>query len=734
MKDISKLSLLEIADRFGWSNGLSYTVDSTLVPNEKREEVQQLLEEYENLFDHIDPSLVASADEKHSFDMNEAKVIMKKLEKYIDKKRYLYQACVNHIIYVKKVESGEIPFREVDAETFELTKKIIDDEKEFLKNADLLMESDIKFLPNSDRVQIITSDDVLRNPENKKGLCSRAKRRFEEIDSAVPMSMLLFFLDPNSFIHVCRYPELGEKLKERAYQKFRAKYPETEDPHINTNEKVTYLRKKGAEVIEANADYFNIEKLVVFALHDWKKIITDTKTEEMKPANMDKELIQHWIESARVLFFYIPRNKQVYINQVTGENIDLEKMIPEMEAHLHRFVNGKYLDQEKIDALKAKMLSGEVSYKGISPEDYKDAMRFTHDELIMILSHNLQAADFFLENGFITEEELGRLKSSQNIVTLYLKKDDSPEDFERFQTNLRIYKGLTLEGKTDEEKNGLGIDLLDIEMQLQEEEKVEDLYNFGLITCDNYVELIGNAALKELIEQGKIKPSDLQRLIGNNAFPLDEFKKVLIESQISTEEKIILIYNAFPNNEDREKRDELLKFLYKQVTSNKQQTGTGSGEARPIPDKIKEKKMVYDPCARWRLLSKLDPEYAVKYYSDGHVVFWEPNNGEYIIEKLFDPVSKSGEPRYAHGAATYILSAKAFNANKESIIVDGRIDRHFLSENRSEDGICRYIHKGWADSICRHYDIDNPSKYTKEQIREIREAAEEVENSKVERI
>ena len=259
MKDINKLGILEIADRFGWSNGISYAVDSRIVPQGKRGEVERLMQDYADIFDGVGSSLVASMDPEHIRRLNEAKSILLELEPYIDKKKYLYQAYINQVIFVKKVESGEIPFRSVDSATFETTKKMLKDEKEYLENADLILDQDIRFPAGSDKAQIVTSDEVLGRPEVKKGLCSKAKRRFEDLNETVPMDTLLFFLGAHSLIHTCRYPELGDVLRERTYKRYCEKYPpEKEDVKIDTTEKVSYLRKKGVEIITANIEYFNV--------------------------------------------------------------------------------------------------------------------------------------------------------------------------------------------------------------------------------------------------------------------------------------------------------------------------------------------------------------------------------------------------------------------------------------------------------------------------------------------
>jgi hypothetical protein len=158
----------------------------------------------------------------------------------------------------------------------------------------------------------------------------------------------------------------------------------------------------------------------------------------------------------------------------------------------------------------------------------------------------------------------------------------------------------------------------------------------------------------------------------------------------------------------------------------------GNNDVNPEPPPKPRIKEVYDPCAKWAFLAALDPDYSKKYYPrDGHVIMFLPNRGTYIIEKLYDRTQRKGMPRYAYGSATYVMTEEEFEASKSDLIQDGKIDRTVLSQLHRDKAVKKFVHKGWAQSICKYFGLDVPDRYTEEQKREIRKLAEEVENSKI---
>ncbi len=51
-----------------------------------------------------------------------------------------------------------------------------------------------------------------------------------------------------------------------------------------------------------------------------------------------------------------------------------------------------------------------------------------------------------------------------------------------------------------------------------------------------------------------------------------------------------------------------------------------------------------------------------------------------------------------------------------------------MRRNKKAD---RIIHTGWSNGICRYFDIENSSNYTKEQTENIKKLAKQVEESKI---
>ena len=117
------------------------------------------------------------------------------------------------------------------------------------------------------------------------------------------------------------------------------------------------------------------------------------------------------------------------------------------------------------------------------------------------------------------------------------------------------------------------------------------------------------------------------------------------------------------------------------------------------------------------MIESLDSEYSQEFLEDGHVVFYLPNAGKYIIEKLYERNNQN-----AYGAATYILD-EGSEKNNGKIIKDGKIIKKALINLRKEERVRKIIHTGWDNAICEYFDIEENRKYTDEQIDRIKELA-----------
>lgn len=336
---------------------------------------------------------------------------------------------------------------------------------------------------------------------------------------------------------------------------------------------------------------------------------------------------------------------------------------------------------------------------------------------------------------FIDEEFWDSIISTEQLINLYFEKDKEQDKFDKYR---KLYKKIAIDGKSLEEKNDISNDILESSMELLKEESILELYNLGLVTVDMLIGLTGSVYLKDLFLSNKLKPKDAKRLYYEGSISKQMLKEIMLDENVDEGKKITLLYSTFPEIEDLEIRKELEAYL-REVEESARNKNNGKKELEKkktkVPNDEKQDDQVlsklrkaYDPCAKYRLISTIDSEHSFRYNEkDGTGIFYLPNRDEYIIEKLY---VKGKQP--AIDVATYILKKDVFEQNKDEIVKDGKInisELYALKKNNTS-GVKRLVHTGWANAIVQYYELDNGTKYNKEQISEIKKLAEEVEKSK----
>ncbi len=353
----------------------------------------------------------------------------------------------------------------------------------------------------------------------------------------------------------------------------------------------------------------------------------------------------------------------------------------------------------------------------------------------------------------LKERNVESIVSESKLVELYL----DPSKKEEFDKYRRIFKTLKIDETADEIKQikdnndnedkikeieksilqrqkDIGEKILGQSANLLESDKMYELYHMGLLQIDTIIDYIGADAVKDLYASGKLKPIDAKRLYDDSILKIDMIRDVLKSNNLSDTEKLVLIYSTFPSTEDKndvEIRESLIKYIRNPDDTNnfnkKRKIKQKDHDINPIIDD-RIKKYASDPCARWNLISSLDKQYSEEYLKDGNIIFYLPNEGKYIIEKLYTKDYKA-----AYGAATYILDEDLFNKNKEDIIVSKKVNRSYLvglEKIQRGKEIKKIVHTGWGNAIIKYFDIDKSDKYSEKEKKKIRELAEKVEKSK----
>ena len=406
----------------------------------------------------------------------------------------------------------------------------------------------------------------------------------------------------------------------------------------------------------------------------------------------------------------------------------------------------------------------------LSESEFQELLTFKNDfsdeQFVLLMQNGIIKKENILElylSGKITleninaaklglEDDLSTIVSNEKLVELYL--DEAKKDeFEKYR---KIYKLLvvdetkeeqeerkaavgdakkiaTLDAKVENRRKENGYAILEQSYELLDTNRLFELYHWGIINVDVIVECSGMEGVSQLYASKELKPIDARRLYDNGALTAEMLEDVFKSGKLTETEKLVLIYSTFSRDDetDSELRAKFIKMLREPVESEKTQ-GTGETKAKPTEEKDKitsivDKRQITDPFTRWHLISKLDKEYSQEYLRDGTIIFYLPNEGVYITEKLY---AKGNVPAY--GYATYIIDKDVFETERENIVKEDTLNQtHLVNMKKNKaPGVTKLVHTGWANSLIRFFEIEESEKYTKEEKDNIKKIAEKVEESK----
>ncbi len=640
--------------------------------------------------------------------------------------------------------------------------------------------------------RLYTSQDFVGNTGKTEKNAKKTEKRLKQIEEKVSLEEVLRFLVPSDLIDICIYPNLGNRLandildagkqEESEEDKFKV-FDRLFDKEIEISEET--LTKSNGKIfkwddfintVRENIRYIDIDKMLllstaVFYNKYGNELDRFSYKEAMELKNYS-ETVESLIES--------PRNRLISPRFSREINFELIKnSISSLNKH---FIGERFYNDEEINNLASKIMSGKTSISSLSDSEILEILQFTIGEYITITTNNPNALRELNERGLLknkqlsqiisglptiskenllyiyelgeidtdeilerynknqiqaesiktlkenseNKEKIEQMVSSKKLVELYLD-EEKKEEFDRYK---RLYKALIIDNKDKEKKKEIANEILDQSLELLDSKKMGELYRMGLIPLDTYIDFNGEATILDLYQSGELKPIDVRRLYDEKVITLDMIRGILKKGEIDDGKKLTLLYSTFSKKEDSDIRDDLIKYLDEPEETN--HTSTGKTRLSELKFKRTEgetriqNRSVTDPCSRWNLIAELDQDYSQEYLKDGNMIFYLPNQGKYIIEKLYN---KNFDKAY--GSATYILDEDEFRKNKTDIVKDGKIDKSILVEMRRNKKADRIIHTGWSNGICRYFDIENSSNYTKEQTENIKKLAKQVEESKI---
>lgn len=639
------------------------------------------------------------------------------------------------------------------------------------------------------RIDLYSSQEFIGNKNFFDKRKEKTAALLQRIEETIGLENVLGYIKPTDLIQCCKYPNLGNVLAVRIIENSatidinNAEYQDKvlgkeglkKKAEENEAKAKTFRWEDFFEAVKKYAQYIELDKVLLLAntvyynkYGDGLENFTQEEARELKDFT-DK--VGTLLDNPKVSIDSPRFNRTITYSE-------LKEWVYTLNRH---YIGGEFHTDEQISELANDIVNGRCDVSDISPEEFKDIIAFTAQEVGYILENAPESLGFMLENEYIDEEmakealstqeevpdeellylyknnlvtnevlaellkkkvinvdgirllkenevkerPLESIASSKKMVELYLDKENSPEEFEEYR---RLYKLLKVEGKSIKEQKENADLLIDENLDLLEEDRIYDLYRMGLIPIDTTIEFIGKDALLNAFANGELKPTDSKRLYDSGTITIAMIREILKKPEIDDGQKLVLIYSTFPDKDDVKTRSKLIDYL-KDAADNFKNSGKGPKRKRePKPeDPVPQNKYVSDPCSRWKLISNIDKDYSQEYLKDGHIIFYLPNEEKYIIEKLYD---KNRKPAY--GAATYILDERTYEQNKDEIIKDGKIDKSTLVSLRGEKPkeVKKLIHTGWGNAVLKYFGIQDSKKYSKEQCRIIKELADEVEKTK----
>lgn len=667
--------------------------------------------------------------------------------------------------------------------------------KKLLMNEDVL---DVGISSKTGEIITVSSQEYAGNSKFLKYAEEDAQNRLKKIEKSIGLENVIKYLVPTDLIDICKYPNLGNLLASRLFKTRKnngdLNYQNritgeerkiSEDEELPKNAKM-FDWEEFTQTVKDNIKYIDIDKMLILSnavfLNEYKHNYNNHSYEEINELREYTKKTEDLLKDKKLTFFSRKLRKGLRQKDISTY----------VEDSYKKFIGGQYYSIDELNDLIENIIIGKQDIETITPEEFSSKLELTSSEIAMMLIKRPSNIKYLIENQLISKEQLievlnvqGRfadeeliylcnnevvdsnlilelynkkqislenikglkkglekseflkdMVSSKKLVELYFDEEKS-EEFNRYR---KLFKVICIDDQTPEEQYDVSLDLLDQSLDLLEDEKILEFYHMGLVSIDALLDFIKSPKLlKDLYLKGELKPIDARRMYDTGKISKDTIQEVLASPEIDDGKKITLIYSTFPNLEDKQLRDELIKNMQKpeesihQKSDRKTEKDSEKVDKNSLDNQTKNVSNKYDPCAKWNLITALDSEYTQKYLKDGYIVFYMPNQGKYIIEKLYNSAKKP-----AFGAATYILDENLFEEHEKNVLTEDKIIQNekinvsVLRKLKSSKtkGIDKIVHVNWGEALCRYFEIDDSSKYSENQKNEIRKLAKEVELSK----
>ena len=565
------------------------------------------------------------------------------------------------------------------------------------KNGDLIIDSSQELFGNKDLLKDGYDNNFIK---------------IQKIQEQLGLKNVIKHLEFKNIIDFCKYSNLGNLLSKKYENQFKSSNKDKNEFFEN--------------IIMKYLSYFDIDKMLIIANYNYYKNYTEQSEysnvgmfELLDFTNKVESIIENKFDSISI--------------KLNNDIVGFQSVKSLVNALKRCFINGKYYSMDQINDLSKKVISGEIPIEMIDKETFKNSFSYNINELAELIM-NEKILEFLYTNEYLSKEEILKIYdectlndyticklydldiiNNEFIVNKYLEGNISINTIKFIKRNSfknsilenaisnfdlmtvfldenkisifnkykDLYIALILDGKSDDEKNKIGFDLLDQVKNLLDIFKIKQLYDFNIITKKNFEECMKNKPTASLFMDDKISISDIKKLYEENIISEDMIKKFILNNNTDIPRKIALVFSLFSSNEKSEIRGELLTNIFD--SNNKDDEHNINNNLKNLD--IKDNRNI------WEKISNIDNEYSQAILDNGYILFYLPKKEIYIIKNIFNGNS------ITYGTATFVLTKVEYNKNKDLLIINNVLNENYLSLLYEDKKAYKIIHTGWGNSL-----------------------------------
>ena len=424
---------------------------------------------------------------------------------------------------------------------------------------------------------------------------------------------------------------------------------------------------------------------------------------------------------------------------------------------LSRCTVNRYYTEEEIEDIHKRILRGEFTKNqeerevaNINKNNLIDASKSYEireqddEERPKILQCAIEIAEYLKEEGLITEEELLKMycngvlnldileKIEFDDINIYNAKfielyseyltsteEEKKEKMEVLTRYAKLYRKLEESRKADTED--LILELLEKYGEENDINILGDFNTLNLIDLEKCVDFAGPEILIRKYQEGVFSPPVIRSLFDRSKISIIDIENLIMQIP-NNMQRYVAIRTIFP---DKDENDDSIVYLKEHCMSITESIrGNGKVKRKKIVDpKSKGNERVTDPLIRLEIFQKVGKDYEFVFIGDGntmtedgHIIIKFKKHGKVMIEKLLD---KKGDWNY--GDAGYSLDEEFYKKHEDEILVDGRINRSFLTSNRTTKGVTPLDHNKnkYETDVKEDLHVEVGEMYTKEEFAEI---------------